>query len=64
MFEIDSISDTIVADLLVADADELNAMVARSDADSASSVGAAGDRTDIAPLSMSRSLKIRQLDEF
>ena len=64
MFEIDSISDIIVADLLVADADELNAMVARSDADSVSSVGAPGDRTDIAPMSMSRSLKIRQLDEF
>jgi hypothetical protein len=64
MFEIDSISDTIVADLLVADADELNAMVARLDGDSASSVGAAGDPTDIAPMSMSRSLKIRQLDEF
>lgn len=60
----DSISGTFVADLLVVDADMLNAMVARPVEDSTSSVSTDGDQPEVQPMSMSRSLRIRQLDEF
>jgi hypothetical protein len=64
MFKVDdSILDTTVADLLVADADALNAMVAGPDADSAS-VSTFRERFDVQPMSMGKSLRIRELDEF
>ena len=65
MFKVDdSISGTSLADLLVVDADMLNAMVASPVEDSTSLVNTHGEQAEVQPMSMGRSLRIRQLDEF
>ena len=63
MFKVDDFLSDSIVDLLVADTDALNAMVAGPDADvtaSARTDGSAG----LQPMSMSRLIKIRELDEF
>ena len=56
-------SDSIVADLLVADATALNAKIAGLDADSAALARADGDAVGPQSMSTSRLIKIRELAE-
>jgi hypothetical protein len=64
MFKVDDfVTDSMIVDLLVADTDALNAMFAAPAADVAASAPKDGDAA-LQPMSMSRLIKVRELDEF
>jgi hypothetical protein len=64
MFKVDDfVTDSMIVDLLVADTDALNAMLAAPDADVTASAPKERDAA-LQPMSMSRLIKVRELDEF